>query len=806
VRGSNILAWDKASMLGTILGDRYKIKSEIGHGGMAAVYLGFDQVLKREVAIKILHAHLARDSELCHRFQQEASIAAGLEHPNIVKIYDYGQDHDGRSYIVSEIIRGQNLHLLQMARNRSGEGLLGPIVSAMICEEVLNGLLCAHELNFIHRDVKPDNVMVSKQGQVKLTDFGIAKRLSSTMTQAGQYLGSPSYSSPEQVRGLDLDFRTDLFSTGIILYEMLTGKLPFDGRSATDVMIKIRGGEYAKLQVSETDPDRGHPAAIVAIVTRALRTQRDERYESTAAMIADLRAYLAGKGVSNSRVALEEYAAAPGAFFESLKERRKFIGTKSSSTFAHDSALTQTRTTRHQPATRTTGILPPPPPRTVGSTSTLIQSGQSGLKANPLSPSSQKNVPGRSSLSRRATRSTIASFATRSTRIQLPERKSETERGAVNPSARPDSRPADALKVSTAFSAAVEAGGVTLGTPPTPQAHRHGVTRVKKIKSYHPAMRNYPRSTVIRTQYRRQAIALGGMERSILPLALLIAVVLFVFFVSRQSGKQNAAVSARQTTELRDTQNETPYSALPPKSAPDVRPARPARPPVLLPGSEFVRPSQEDSPPIKVREPVRDPVRDVVPDRQRKKEAPKEPRRVALKADSRPEVKVINPVSINDGAEGRPERSQGFSTIVLRTVPGGLPVLLNGIEKEPVSRTQTSMTFEVPPGKSLIAIRPTVVGSTKYQGFEKQIFVAEGESRDLGLVRLVPLRVLRLKIAGPGVVAKVNGDPYVLRGGEISLERPEGTVDIEVTAQNGKSLRRSIDLQNDDFTLEASLE
>jgi serine/threonine-protein kinase len=218
-------------MLGTILGDRYKIKSEIGHGGMAAVYLGFDQVLKREVAIKILHAHLARDSELCHRFQQEASIAAGLEHPNIVKIYDYGQDHDGRSYIVSEIIRGQNLHLLQMARMRSGEGLLGPIVSAMICEEVLNGLLCAHELNFIHRDVKPDNVMVSRQGQVKLTDFGIAKRLSSTMTQAGQYLGSPSYSSPEQVRGLDLDFRTDLFSTGIILYELLTGKLPFDGRS-----------------------------------------------------------------------------------------------------------------------------------------------------------------------------------------------------------------------------------------------------------------------------------------------------------------------------------------------------------------------------------------------------------------------------------------------------------------------------------------------------------------------------------------------------------------------------------------------
>ena len=800
-------------MLGTILGDRYKIKSEIGHGGMAAVYLGFDQVLKREVAIKILHAHLARDSELCHRFQQEASIAAGLEHPNIVKIYDYGQDHDGRSYIVSEIIRGQNLHLLQMARNRSGEGLLGPIVSAMICEEVLNGLLCAHELNFIHRDVKPDNVMVSKQGQVKLTDFGIAKRLSSTMTQAGQYLGSPSYSSPEQVRGLDLDFRTDLFSTGIILYEMLTGKLPFDGRSATDVMIKIRGGEYTKLQLSETDPDRGHPAAIVAIVTRALRNQRDERYESTAAMIADLRAYLLGKGVSNSRVALEEYAAAPGAFFESRKERRNFIGTKSSLTSAHDSALTHTRTTWHQPATRITGVLPPPPPQTLGSTPAHIQNGQTGqsrLIANPLSPLNQKNVPGRSSLSRRATRSTVANLTTRSTRIQLPERKSEAERGTSSPSARPDDRPADALKMSTAFSAAVEAGGVTLGSPPAPQAHRHGVTRVKKIKSYHPAMRNYPRSAVVRTQYRRQAIALGGMERSILPLALLIAVVLFVFFVSRQSGKQNAAVSARQTTELRDTQNETPYSALPPKSVPDVRPARPAKSPVLLPGSEFVRPSQEEAPAVKVREPsrepVRDPVRDVVPERQRKKEAPKEPRRVALKTDSRPDAKVINPVSVTDGPEGRPERSQGFSTIVLRTVPGGLPVLLNGIEKEPVSRTQTSVTFEVPPGKSLIAIRPTVVGSTKYRGFEKQIFVAEGESRDLGLVRLVPLRVLRLKIAGPGVVAKVNGDPYVLRGGEISLERPEGTVEIEVTAQNGKSLRRSIDLQNDDFTLEASLE
>jgi serine/threonine protein kinase len=805
-------------MLGTILGDRYKIKSEIGHGGMAAVYLGFDQVLKREVAIKILHAHLARDSELCHRFQQEASIAAGLEHPNIVKIYDYGQDRDGRSYIVSEIIRGQNLHLLQMARNRSGEGLLGPIVSAMVCEEVLNGLLCAHELNFIHRDVKPDNVMVSKQGQVKLTDFGIAKRLSSTMTQAGQYLGSPSYSSPEQVRGLDLDFRTDLFSTGIILYELLTGKLPFDGRSATDVMIKIRGGEYTKLQVNETDSDRGHPAAMVAIVTRALRTQRDERYESTAAMIADLRAYLAAKGISNSRVALEEYAAAPGAFFESLKDRRKFIGSQSGLTTAREPSHAQTRmlTTRHLPASRSTGILPPPPPRTertapaVTQNSSVSHNGQSGLKA------SQLGAANRSSLNSRATRSTRSTRSVRSIRsnqFQLPDGKFDAERSTVLSSARADDRSAEQIKMSTAFSAAVEAGGVTLGSPPAlraTQAHRNGVTRVKKIKSYHPAMRNFPRSTVVRTQYRRQTVALGGMERLILPLALVTAALLFVFVVSRLSGKQSATVLARQTTELRGTESEISDSVLPPRQTPEVRPARSAKPSVLIPGSEFVRPSQEESAPIKVREParepVREPVRDVVPDRQRKREAPKEPRRVAAKTEPRPEAKVISPASVIDGTESRPERGQGVSTIVLRTVPGGLPVLLNGIEKEPVSRTQTSMTFEVPAGKSLVAIRPTVVGSTKYQGFEKQIFVAEGESRDLGLVRLVPLRVLRLKIAGPGVVAKVNGDPYVMRGGEISIERPEGTVEIEVTAQNGRSLRRSIDLQNDDFTLEASLE
>lgn len=771
-------------MLGTTLGDRYKIKSEIGHGGMATVYLGFDQVLKREVAIKILHAHLARDSELCHRFQQEASIAAGLEHPNIVKIYDYGEDREGRSYIVSEIIRGQNLHLLQMARNRSGEGLLGPFVSAMICEEVLNGLFCAHELNFIHRDVKPDNVMISLQGQVKLTDFGIAKRISSTMTQAGQYLGSPSYSSPEQVRGLELDFRTDLFSTGIILYEMLTGKLPFDGKSATDVMIKISGGEYAKLRVHETDAECGHPAALVAIVTRALQTQREVRYQSTASMIAELRAYLAAKGISNSRASLEEYSLAPAAFLASLKERRRLVERQSGTTFSDGPLLT-----------KTVAVPPPLPQRT------------------PPLPRPPQPTVSRATLAGRATRTPWSSRASRSTRFRLTVREPSAGKITIVSPAAEAGREPEPLKMSTAFSSAVEAGGVGLGTPPSPRV-RHGMTQVKKLKSYHPAMRNHPRSTVVRTHHRSQADMLGGFDRLMLPLALVAAALLFLFGVSRLSGKQSSAVSSKQAAEFRERTSDLPPSILPARQLSELRPVRPTKPPLLLPGSESLRPSQPEAVPSKAREPARE----MVPDRPRKRQIVKESRRLAARNESKPEVNSFAPPLTQDNTDmrtevsqdiqkaGRQERTQGVSTIVLRTVPGGLPVLLNGIEKEPMSRTQTSMTFEVPAGKSLVAIRPTVVGATKYQGFEKQVFVGEGESRDLGLVRLVPLRVLRLKIAGPGVVAKVNGDPYVLRGGEISLERPEGTVEIEAKAQNGKSIRRSIDLQNDDFTLEASLE
>ncbi|MDQ2998171.1 MAG: protein kinase, partial [Chloroflexota bacterium] len=251
-----------------ILNDRYELEQKIGEGGMARVYRGRDLRLNRQVAIKVLHSHFASDANFLQRFHHEAQAAANLRHPNIVDVYDVGQDAD-MHYIVMEYVAGSDLKALLM-RN----GAL-PIEQAVYVGEcVANGLEAAHRIGMVHRDIKPQNIIVGEQGQVKITDFGIAKSsLSTALTETGVTFGTADYISPEQARGQTATPRSDLYSLGVTLYETLTNRLPFSGDSSIAVAMQHVS--------TEPPPPRMYnpriPPQLESLVLRALSKDADGR-------------------------------------------------------------------------------------------------------------------------------------------------------------------------------------------------------------------------------------------------------------------------------------------------------------------------------------------------------------------------------------------------------------------------------------------------------------------------------------------------------------------------------------------------
>ena len=217
---------------GTIFAGRYRLERKLGSGGMADVWLAEDQELGRKVAVKILHERYANDEQFVERFRREATHAAGLSHPNIVSIFDRGEA-EGSYYIVMEYVEGRTLKELIVTR--------GPCpvpVAISYVRQVLAALRYAHRNGIIHRDIKPHNVLVDHEGRVKVADFGIARAGSSQMTEAGSIIGTAQYLSPEQARGAPVDETSDLYSTGIVLYELLTGDLPFTGETPVEIAMK----------------------------------------------------------------------------------------------------------------------------------------------------------------------------------------------------------------------------------------------------------------------------------------------------------------------------------------------------------------------------------------------------------------------------------------------------------------------------------------------------------------------------------------------------------------------------------------
>ena len=289
-----------------VLGDRYEIHQRLARGGMAQVYLARDRTLDRPVAVKELAPEFATDPSFVERFRREAQAAANLSHPNIVGVFDWGTQ-DGTYFIVMEYIDGPSLS--QVIRR---DGPLHPRRAAEIGGEVAAALGFAHSRGVVHRDVKPGNVLLTATGQSKVTDFGIARALSSPdddLTQAGSVMGTATYFSPEQAQGLPVDPRSDLYSLGVVIYEMVTGRTPFSGD--TPLAIAYRHVQDQPAPPSTIVPDI--PVGLEAIIMKLLQKRPDDRYPTAEALRDDLNRFLDGDVTSAERALGEHLSLALGA-------------------------------------------------------------------------------------------------------------------------------------------------------------------------------------------------------------------------------------------------------------------------------------------------------------------------------------------------------------------------------------------------------------------------------------------------------------------------------------------------------------
>src|SRR5262249_40913707 len=282
---------------------RYEIPGELGRGAMGVVYKALDPTIGRTVALKTmrLDVHGLDAQEMVRRFQNEARAAGVLNHPNIVTIYDAGEE-DGIFYIAMEFIEGTTLHEVLTEQR-----VLATDEVVQLTRQICRGLDYAHSNGIVHRDIKPANIMITANGTVKIMDFGIAKS-GGQVTNTGQVLGTPNYMSPEQVKGRPLDGRSDLFSLGVILYEMLTGEKPFVGQNVTTIIYKI----VNETPITPRDLDVTVHPGLSAIVTKALAKAPDDRYQSGAELVRDLENYkLAGTSRSGSTGAFTPAPAQP---------------------------------------------------------------------------------------------------------------------------------------------------------------------------------------------------------------------------------------------------------------------------------------------------------------------------------------------------------------------------------------------------------------------------------------------------------------------------------------------------------------
>jgi eukaryotic-like serine/threonine-protein kinase len=296
-----------SQMIGTVLSGRYRLEAKLGSGGMSTVYLARDATLDRQVAVKVMHREMSEQADQLQRFRQEARAVAKLSHPNVVAVIDAGED-GGHPYIVFEYVEGETL---KQRINRIGA--LDAQEALAYAIEIARGLTVAHARNMVHRDIKPQNVLIDAEGRAKLTDFGISRQLEQDgMTATGRVIGTTDYVSPEQAMGHAVDQRSDVYSLGVVLYEMLVGQVPFSADSQVGVAMKHVNEELPDVQ--QRRPELSAAAALV--VERATTKDPVERYQKVGEMIDDLSTALeveaarAGTATGEATSVLE--AVSPG--------------------------------------------------------------------------------------------------------------------------------------------------------------------------------------------------------------------------------------------------------------------------------------------------------------------------------------------------------------------------------------------------------------------------------------------------------------------------------------------------------------
>lgn len=301
--------------IASLVGGRYQITGLIASGGMGEVFQAHDRVLDRTVALKILRAGLGADADFIERFRKEATIAGRLSHPNIVQVYDWGRSEDGSAYMAMEFVDGQNLRDVLLANGR-----LRPSIASRITAQVCAALEAARKAGLVHRDVKPENILLTADGGVKVADFGLSRTMAeSRATQAGVLLGTAHYLAPEQVEGHQSDHRADIYALGVVLYEMLTGETPFTGDNPLVIAYQRVRHDVPK----PSDRIGGVPPGLDHVVARATARDADERFASAAEMGDALRSATPRSDTGEVSTLVHPTTAIPIGTQETIQIRRK---------------------------------------------------------------------------------------------------------------------------------------------------------------------------------------------------------------------------------------------------------------------------------------------------------------------------------------------------------------------------------------------------------------------------------------------------------------------------------------------------